>query len=155
MPIIEDSIHIHAAPAELFALSQDYALRRFWDPFVRELRYLDGATEAAVGAHVWVRAWTGLTMVVRYTCYRPPHAAAMTMVRGPWFFRRFAGTWLFKPHPDGGTRVTFRYWFKTRGRLLDPVIRWVFRRDIRARLRGLKGGAERQGLLGRLGQSCR
>jgi ribosome-associated toxin RatA of RatAB toxin-antitoxin module len=74
----------------------------------------------------------------------------MKMLRGPWFFRKFAGTWRFTPC-EGGTEVVFHYAFQTRwrwlSRLFDPLIRWIFRRDVRARLRGLKRGAEEQGLL--------
>jgi ribosome-associated toxin RatA of RatAB toxin-antitoxin module len=156
MPIVEDSILIDAPPEALFALSQDYALRREWDPFVREMRFLGGA-RAAAGVRVWVRAWTGLTMEVQFVGFRPPTSVAMKMLRGPWFFQRFAGAWLFKPRPGGKTEVSFRYTFTTRWPLLrplaDPVIGWAFRRDIRARLRGLTYGAERGGLLARMGRS--
>jgi len=155
MPIVEDSIWIDAPAADLFALSQDYHLRRAWDPFVREMRFLGDVTEACPGAHVWVRAWTGLTMEVVFTGFRPPNSVAMRMVQGPRFFRQFAGTWLFKPGAGGGTDVTFRYSFTVRWRwlrlLLEPVIATVFRRDIRGRLQGLKRGAEQGGLLQRLG----
>jgi hypothetical protein len=158
MPVVEDSITIAAPAAGLFALSQDYALRRAWDPFVRDMRFLGGATEAGRGVRVWVRAWTGLTMEVEFTGFRPPAAVAMRMRRGPWFLERFAGTWLFKPRPAGGTTVTFRYAFTVRGRwlrpLLHPIVAWVFRRDVQARLRGLKRGAEQDSLLARLGQPC-
>src|SRR5437588_7461498 len=101
MPIIEDSILIDAPAEALFAFSQDYALRREWDPFVREMRFLGGARAAAAGVRVWVRAWTGLTMAVQFVGFRPPTSVAMKMLRGPWFFRRFAGAWLFKPRPGG------------------------------------------------------
>ena len=96
MPIVEGSILIKAPPDGVFALSQDYGLRREWDPFVRDMRFASGAVEAGLGVEVWVRAWTGLTMTVQFTSFRPPNSVAMKMVRGPWFFRRFGGTWLFK-----------------------------------------------------------
>jgi ribosome-associated toxin RatA of RatAB toxin-antitoxin module len=153
MAMVEDSILIDAPAERLFALSQDYRLRRAWDPFVKEMRFLNGAAEAAKGACVWVRAWTGLTMVVQFTSFRPPTSVAMKMVRGPWFFRQFAGTWLFAAQPSGQTLVTFRYAFATRRAwrlVVDPFIRWLFQRDIRGRLRGLKMGAEQDGLLDRL-----
>jgi ribosome-associated toxin RatA of RatAB toxin-antitoxin module len=159
MPIIEDSILIAARAEGLFALSQDYALRGEWDPFVREMRFGAGATEPAAGVHVWVRAWTGLTMEVLFVGFRPPSAVAMTMEQGPFFFEKFAGTWLFKPHPSGATKVTFRYSFTTRLRrlrpLLDRMIVRVLHLDIRARLRGLKWGAEDGGLLDPLDQTRR
>jgi ribosome-associated toxin RatA of RatAB toxin-antitoxin module len=158
VPIVEDTVLIAAPPDALFALSQDYALRLEWDPFLRELKFLDGATEAAVGVRVWVRAWTGLTMEVEYVSVNPPHTVAMKMLRGPRLFRQFAGTWMFRPHPSGRTEVVFRYAFTTRWRwlhwLLDPLIRVVFRRDIRGRLRGLKRAAEKTDVLRRLGAGC-
>jgi hypothetical protein len=158
MRIVEGSIVIDAPAAGLFALSQDYALRRQWDPFVREMRFLDGGSKAAKGVRVWVRAWTGLTMEVEFTSFRPPTAVAMKMRRGPWFLGHFAGTWLFQRQANGGTEVTFRYsvtarhgWLRP---VLDPVIAWVFRRDVQARLKGLKRGAEQGRLLERLEQPC-
>ncbi len=158
MPQVESSLVIDAPVEGLFALSQDYALRRQWDPFVREMRFLGGVSEAAQGVRVWVRAWTGLTMEVELTAFRPPTSVAMTMRRGPWFLGRFAGTWLFRPHAGGGTEVTFRYFVTARPQwlrpLLDPLIAWVFRRDVQARLRGLKRGAEQGHLLERLGEPC-
>jgi ribosome-associated toxin RatA of RatAB toxin-antitoxin module len=151
MPAVEDSILIAASPEALLTLSQDYALRREWDPFTRAMRFLDGATGPAPGVRVWGRAWNGLTMTVEYVTVQPPHVVAMKMVRGPWFFASFAGSWRFEPAADGATRVIFRYVFTTRGRwlrwLVDPLIRRVFGRDIRARLRGLKDGAERKRLV--------
>ncbi len=154
MRIIEESIQI-AAPAEgLFALSQDYGLRRAWDPFTSDMRFLGGATASGRGVRVWFRARNGLTMEVEFTGFRPPRSVAMKMVRGPWFLRRFAGTWLFEPRPDGGTLVTFRYSFEPRWRWLGPLFGRAFRREMRARLRGLKRGAEDLGLLERLGAGC-
>ena len=158
MPVVSGSIAINAPADALFALSQDYALRREWDPFVRAMRFLDGAPESAKGVRVWVRAWTGMTMEVVFTSFLPPTSVAMKMTRGPRLFRKFAGAWLFKRLANGSTEVTFRYSFTTRWRalrrIIDPIIRWIFRRDIRGRLRGLKRGAEKHGLLDRLGQSC-
>jgi ribosome-associated toxin RatA of RatAB toxin-antitoxin module len=158
MIIVEGSILIDASPDALFALSQDYNLRREWDPFVRDMRFLGRNTEAGLGVEVWVRAWTGLTMTVRFTSFRPPVSVAMKMVRGPWFFRRFAGTWLFKVAAAGRTDVTFRYCLETRWpwlKIFHPIIAWIFRRDVRGRLRGLKHGAENGGLLERLGETLR
>jgi len=37
MPVVEDTVRIAAPQDALFALSQDYALRLEWDPFVRQL----------------------------------------------------------------------------------------------------------------------
>src|SRR5262249_6644933 len=158
MPIVEDSIWIDASAEGLFLLSQDYALRRAWDPFVRAMRFQGSAREAAKGVRVWVRAWTGLSMEVEFVGFQPPHSVAMKMTSGPAFVWQFAGAWLFREDQSGRTIVTFRYFFTTRWRLLrpliDPIIRWVFRRDVQARLRGLKRGAEELGLLDQLCGPC-
>ena len=157
MPVVQDSILIRAPQEPLFRLLQDYALRLRWDPFLREMRFLDGATEAAVGVRTWVRAWTGLTMETVYTTLSSPSVVAMKMTRGPFFFAQFAGSWRLEPaESEGGplTKVTFRYAFTTRWsmlrRVLDPTIAQVFHRDIQGRLRGLQRGAEQEGLLSHL-----
>lgn len=159
MPAIQDSVLIAAPQEPLFRLLQDYKLRLRWDPFLRELRFLHGASVAAVGVTTWVRAWTGLTMETVYTTMSPPDVVAMKMTRGPFIFTHFAGSWRLEPAPDPSgqramVRVTFRYSFTTRWavlrRLVDPIVQRVFLRDIRARLAGLKRGAERDGLLAEL-----
>jgi len=133
MSLVEGSIVIEAPAPGLFALSQDYTLRSAWDPFVRKMRFLGGATAAGQGVRVWVRAWTGLMMEVVFTSFRPPLSVAMKMLRGPWFLAQFAGTWLFKPLQNGSTEVIFRYSFTVRGPwprfLVEPIIAWVFQRD--------------------------
>jgi hypothetical protein len=45
----EQSVVIAASPAELFALTQDYARRLEWDPFLKSAELLNGATAAGVG----------------------------------------------------------------------------------------------------------
>jgi ribosome-associated toxin RatA of RatAB toxin-antitoxin module len=146
LPTIEHSISIDAPRPELFALSQDYALRSRWDPFVREMKFLGGAAAPDVGVCVWVRAKNGLTMTVRFVTMTPPELVAMTMVEGPRIFRQFAGTWRFQAQGELRTRVTFRYHFaitpRVLGAVLNPVITRILGRDIRARLEGMKNAAE-------------
>jgi len=161
MPVVQDSVLIGAPQEPLFRLTQDYGLRLRWDPFLREMRFLDGASVAAVGVRTWVRAWTGLTMETMYTTITSPEVVAMKMTRGPFFFSQFAGSWRLEPDPSGQSgqvKVTFRYSFTTRWpwlrAVLDPLIQRVFRRDITGRLRGLKHGAEVAGLLAELPASA-
>ncbi len=153
MPIVEDSILIDAPQDKLFDLAQDYGLRLEWDPFLRDLKFRGGATEAAVGVRVWVRANTGLTMEVEYITLKPPKVVAMKMIKGPFFFEMFAVSWRFQPE-EGGVRTTFRSAYTTRWpRLrptLDRAISAVFQRDIQKRLRGLKHAAEQTDMLARL-----
>lgn len=158
MPIVADSIRIDAAPDGPFALSQHCNLRTEWDPTVRSMRFMDGARDPAVGVRVRVHVWPGLTMEVQFVSFRPPVSATMKMTRGPWFFRRFAGSCLVKPVQGGATEVTFRYAFSTRWRwlawLLDPLIGRMLLWDLRAKLSGLKWGVEQAGLPGRLMPLC-
>jgi ribosome-associated toxin RatA of RatAB toxin-antitoxin module len=160
VPAVEASILIRASQADLFDLSQDYALRTAWDPFIREMRFLDGATRSALGVRVTGRAYNGLSMTVKFVSFNRPDVVAMTMTDGPRFLDKFAGSWRFVPREGGQTEVIFRYVFETRFRwlrwLLNPLFTLVFRRDLRGRLRGLKRGAEQMGLLRRLrdGAGC-
>ena len=142
MPTVHSTVEIQAPAAALFALSQDYEERLRWDPFLREMRFLDGATVAAVGTRVWVRARNGLTMEVRTTTLEPPARVAVTMVKGPWIFRSFAGAWSFKASSPGSTRVSFRYHFTSRLPPLDRALAWVLRREMDRRVRALKAAAE-------------
>ncbi|WP_437493268.1 SRPBCC family protein [Sorangium sp. So ce1014] len=154
MPTIQSTAEIDAAPDELFALSQDHDLRLEWDPFLREMRYRDGATEPAVDVRVWVRAKNGLSMEARYITLNPPEQVAITMVDGPRIFRQFSGAWLFKALSPRRTRVTFRYNFTARPRVLapvlEPVMAAVLKRDVEKRLAGLKASAETTDILQRL-----
>ena len=157
MPIVESSTEIRARDEDVFDLAQDYALRLEWDPFLKKMKFLGGATEAGVGVTVWVQAKNQLTMEVVYITVDRPRSVAMKMRAGPWFFERFAGTWRFDPCAADRTRVTFRYNFETRWRAVRPlvnrVIARVFARDVRLRLRGLKRAAEQTDILVRLRRS--
>lgn len=153
MPVVEREIHIDAPRDAVYTLTQDYYLRLEWDPFLRDLRFLDGATGPAPGVRVWVRARNGLQMLVEYLTVDAPARVAVRMVKGPFFFENFAGTWLFKADPAGGTRAVFRYGFRTRWSWLRPVldraIELVFARDIAARVAALKHAVEKTDLVER------
>ena len=146
MPKVEYTAEILVPQARAFELTQDYRLRKVWDPFITESKLLDGATQADVGVKNWVRARNGFSMTVEYVSYKPPSVTAMKMIDGPWFFSSFGGSWLFKPITDLSTAVTFQYTFKTRWAwlqpLIDPIIKQVFTWDIKARVLGLKKYAE-------------
>jgi hypothetical protein len=154
MPTIEVSIEIDAPDAVVFDLSQDYRLRRDWDPFVRALRFEDGALAAAVGVRTWVRAKNGLSMTVEYVTFDRPRRIAVRMTSRSFLLERFAGSWSFERITPSRTRATFRYGFETRWPplrpLLDPVIVRRLTRDMRDRVAGLKRGAEDPRLVARI-----
>src|SRR5258707_481066 len=126
MPVVQAEIEIAAPSESVFDLAQSYELRMLWDPFLRDIQIRHGTGNPTRGDRVWVRAWTGLTMEVEYVNVNRPHSVAMRMLRGPWFFQMFAGTWLFHALASGGTRAVFRYNFRIRPRaagiFLDPIV---------------------------------
>ena len=88
-----------------------------------------------------------MTMTVRYVSFEPPRRVAMTMISGPWFFERFAGTWTFKSLGSNRTTVSFHYHFVLRPgwlKWLDVLFGLMLSRTISGRLRGLKRFAEKQ-----------
>jgi ribosome-associated toxin RatA of RatAB toxin-antitoxin module len=148
MPTIQCQAEVEARADELFALALDPRARKRWDPFTLEHGLLDGAEKAAVGVRSWIRARNGLRMETRYIALDAPERVAMTMTEGPHLFRTFSGTWSFKP-ADGEravTRVVFRYHFTLRGgapgRLFEPLVAWMLRREMSLRVLGLKRAAE-------------
>ncbi len=103
------SILIAAPPGALFALTQDYARRLAWDPFLRSAELLDGSPSAGVGVRALCVAHNGLGMETEYVSFNPPHTCAVKMTRGPRLLDRFAGSWRFDEVSPGQTRVTFSY----------------------------------------------
>jgi hypothetical protein len=142
----EHSILIRADAARLFALTQDYGRRLTWDPFLKEARLLDGATEAGIGVRATCVAKSGLAMETEYVSFNPPTVAAVKMTKGPWFIDSFAGSWRFVAEATGFTRVSFRYYVRARPRrlagTLSPLLALVFARDTRKRLAALKRAIE-------------
>src|SRR5581483_7217601 len=96
MPTFEAAIDIHASADALFDLTQDYARRLDWDPFLKEARLVDRAAVPAVGVRAWCVARTGLGMETEYVSFRRPHVVAVKMTRGPRILKSFAGSWRFK-----------------------------------------------------------
>jgi ribosome-associated toxin RatA of RatAB toxin-antitoxin module len=154
MPTFETSLEIEAPDEVVFDLSQDYRLRLEWDPFVRALRFEDGARASAVGVRTWVRAKNGMTMTVEYVTFDRPRRVAVRMTSRSSLLERFAGSWSFERITPARTQVTFRYGFETRWRVLRPLLdRLIVRRltrDMRDRLAGLKRGAENPTLVARI-----
>ena len=135
--MIRRSIDVAADPAPLFDLTQDYARRLDWDPFLKEARLVGGAEAPGVGVRVWCVARDGLGMETEYLSFRRPRACAVAMTRGPVFLRSFAGAWRFDPIAPGLTRVTFAYHLVGHPRVLTGPLGLIFARDMRLRLEAL------------------
>ncbi|HEX6042335.1 SRPBCC family protein [Longimicrobium sp.] len=143
----EDAVVIRATPRALFDLTQDYARRLEWDPFLRSAELVGGATRAGMGVRAYCVAHNRLGMETEYVSFNPPSVAAVRMTRGPWFIGGFAGSWRFRPQADGRTRVIFRYSVRARPAwiqpLLNPILVRVFSSEVRQRLEGLRDFVER------------
>lgn len=144
MPVVEAEIWVPVDPATAFAVSQTQgAIRRRWDPFIREQHLLDGATEPGKGVRTFTRHRLGPSMVSRYVSYVPPSNVGMTMERGSWFFEKMGGGWRFSAR-DGGTLAVWKYNFGCRPAWLAPVAEpigaWLLGREIRARIAGFARG---------------
>jgi len=146
VPVVEASITVPVPPGLAFAVSQTTAPIRYrWDPFVRRQHFVDGATAPGKGVRTYTRSRHGLAMVSEYVSFAPPTHVGMTMVRGPWFFERFAGGWRFVPAAEPGhTIATWRYNFRCRPAALRPLAHrlggWLLGRDVRRRIAGYAAG---------------
>lgn len=151
MPTFEQAIEIDAEPMALFRLTQDYNRRLDWDPFLKEARLVNGATQAGVGARAWCVARNGLGMETEYVSYNPPKVTAVKMTKGPRILAAFAGSWRFQPIATGRTRVVFRYHVAAAPRwlgfVLDPIVCRVFAHDVGKRLKALKRVVETTDIL--------
>jgi ribosome-associated toxin RatA of RatAB toxin-antitoxin module len=138
----EQSVVINAPREYLFSLTQDYARRLEWDPFLKSAALVGGATHAAVGVRALCVAHNGMGMETEYVSFNPPRVTAVKMTRGPWVIAHFAGSWRFEEITPGETRVIFEYNLRARPALLTPLVGWVFGRDTRKRLAALKKSVE-------------
>nr|MCH9684596.1 SRPBCC family protein [Deltaproteobacteria bacterium] len=145
MPTFERSILVRAGAAALFDLMQDYERRLEWDPFLREAT-LVGAKTAGIGVRAWCVDQRGRGMETEYVSFDRPRRVAVKMTRGPWIFRKFAGSWAYERVEDDVTRVVFKYHVEARirfGRLGDAVLTRVFAKEMDGRLSALAEAIER------------
>jgi len=134
----EHSAIVDALPEEVFAITQDYRRRLTWDPFLRRAELIDGAIAPAVGVRAWCVTRSGIGMETEYVSYNPPRVVAVKMTKGPRLLATFGGAWEFAPAEGNRTRVTFRYQFRARPRVLawalEPLACWWFSRETRLRV---------------------
>src|SRR5262245_35723955 len=133
---------VQGDPGQVFALTQNYALRLAWDPFLRRAELVGGAVAPGVGVRAWCVARSGLGMETEYVSFTPPRIAAVKMTRGPWFLESFGGAWEFTAVGAAATSVAFRYQFRMRPRwlawLLEPLARRWFSWETRKRVTALQ-----------------
>jgi hypothetical protein len=152
MAIVEAALVIHAPREVVYSISQDYSVRAEWDPFTAHLEMADGSPWfIKSGSRVFVRSKLGSSMVVEFVHLDPPSRAAVSMVSGPRYLRKFAGSWIFDEIDQRATLVRFRYLIAARRgmfrKAMDIIAAWYFQRVVIRRLEGLKRYCERMARL--------
>jgi ribosome-associated toxin RatA of RatAB toxin-antitoxin module len=133
------SLEIDCPREQIFDLTQDYARRLEWDPFLSKAGLLDGARTPQIGAKALCVDHHGFSMEVVYVAYKRPEVAAVKMMRGPFFVSSFAGTWRFTEAGNGRTLVLFEYYYRLAWpfAILRRFVDAVFAREIAERLEAL------------------
>lgn len=134
-----------ASAEDAFVVAGSYVVRLEWDPFV-SAQHLVGTDTPGKGVQTVTKSRHGLSMVTEYLTYRPPTHMGMKMIRGPWFFRTFSGSWHFKDLDDGSVEVVYRYRYECRPRWLQPISHRIgnvyLGRDIERRVAAFVVGIE-------------
>ncbi len=142
MSKIELEVEIACPIEKVYDVSQDYSIRYDWDPFPESIEMLEQATKIDVGVKVKVVAKSGLSMIVEFVQVLPPSVAAIKMISGPAVLESFAGSWRFKPLPNGNTRAIFKYSINAKKwafpALVNHILHWYFSRKVKSRLDGLR-----------------
>lgn len=71
---------------------------------------------------VLVRSKLGMSMVVEFVPVTPPTCAAIVMISGPWFLKKFAGSWTFAESTPGYSIAKFRYSIQAKPAILRNII---------------------------------
>ena len=137
------------APAQVvFDIVHDYDRRLQWDPFLRRAEIVNGDT-AGVGVKTFCAVkyrLLGWGMLTQYVSFQPPDLAAVSMMKGPFFFEKFAASIRHKDLDSRRSEVTYRLNFRLKGPLLsllgNRAMAWLLGWETQHRLRRLKVHAE-------------
>jgi ribosome-associated toxin RatA of RatAB toxin-antitoxin module len=141
-----ESVNIDCSDDVVFNYTQDYKNRLKWDVFLKSASLMDNATEAGRGVKAYCVAKNGLGMITEYITYNPPKVTAIKMIRGPYLFKSFQGSWTFKQIDPSGTEVVFTYSFQLKFpfNLIGNFIKANLQKNVRKRLEHLKKNIEQQ-----------
>jgi hypothetical protein len=145
MPRGSYSIEIGASCEAVFDLVHDYERRLEWDSMLSRASLLAGATAAQVGVRsLCVGTWKGgfLPLETEYVRFERGRVAAVKLTNRPPFFGRFAATIKHTALADDRSRTTYIYSFRARPRflapVLEPIMKRMLAREVRARLEALR-----------------
>jgi len=139
-----ETIVIEEISERVFDFTQDYSKRLSWDTFLKKAYLTDGAVNAAKGVKAYCVAKNGLGMTTEYITFNRPKVTAIKMTKGPYLFKSFLGSWIFKEIDENKTEVSFLYSFSLRFpfNLITGVIRNNLQKNVRQRLIDLKTNVE-------------
>jgi hypothetical protein len=134
----------------VFDVVHDYGRRLAWDTMLRKAQLVGGAKAAGVGVRsLCVGTWKGAfqALETEYIQFERGRVAAVKLTNHPAFFREFAATIKHEALGANRSRVTYIYSFRARpvffSPILEPIMHAGLRREVRARLHGLRDYLER------------
>lgn len=143
-----ETIVIEETSEKVFDFTQDYNKRLIWDTFLKKACLIDGAVNAAKGVKAYCVAKNGLGMTTEYITFNRPKVTAIKMTEGPYLFKSFLGSWVFKETGANKTEVSFLYSFSLRFpfNLIARFIRNNLQKNVRQRLIDLKINIEQENI---------
>ncbi len=136
---------IPAPSSAVFDLLHDYTRRLEWDTLLRAAYLADGHSVAGKGVTsvcVGRRSLGGIALKTVYVTFDRPTLAAVKMVNSPAFFQSWAASIHHEDVSDHQSRITYKFHFTTKPRLLqfilDPIMERVFLWETRKRLQALR-----------------
>ena|SRR2546427_4943260 len=136
---------IPAPSSAVFDLLHDYTRRLEWDTLLRAAYLTGGATKADKGVTavcVGRKSLGGIALATEYVTFERPTLAAVKMVNAPAFFQSWAASIRHEDISAGESRLTYKFHFTTKPRLLrfalDPIMERLFAWETRRRLQALR-----------------
>ena len=136
---------IPAPSSAVFDLLHDYTRRLEWDTLLQAAYLTGGATKADKGVTavcVGRKSLGGIALATEYVTFERPTLAAVKMVNAPAFFQSWAASIRHEDISAGESRLTYKFHFTTKPRLLrfalDPIMERLFAWETRRRLQALR-----------------
>jgi hypothetical protein len=142
----KETIIIEGKQEYIFDFTQDYNNRLKWDTFLKKAELVGGATIAEKGVKAFCIAKNGAGMLTEYVTYTRPKVTAVKMIKGPFMFKSFLGSWTFKDISEIRTEVIFLYSFSLRFpfSIFKGFVKNRLRSNVKQRLIDLKMNIERE-----------
>ena len=139
-----ETIIIEEISVKVFDFTQDYTKRLNWDTFLKKACLINGAVNADKGVRAYCVAKNGLGMITEYITFHRPKVTAIKMTKGPYLFKSFLGSWIFKEIQQNKTEVSFLYSFSLRFpfNLTTNLIKNNLQKNVWQRLNDLKSNIE-------------